>query len=767
VLRSLFVITALAAPVFGAAQEAPRPNDNAAAGPAGIDGAPPPVLPETMTRDSLGRATVRAIALTEGLTLDGRLDEAVYTQHPPFGGLLQTAPRNGQPASERSDIWIMFDDQNVYVACRCWDAAPPEEWVVNELRRDTNGLRQNDHFGVMLDTFYDRRNGFVFYANPLGARADYTVVDEGGPNTDWNPVWDVRSEEFDGGWMMEMAIPLKTLRYRPGADQMWGLQVRRSIRHKNEWTYLNPVPEILAGPQAINRISTGGTLVGLNLPEPSRNLELKPYAIAGLTTDRVSDPAFSNDKDGDVGIDVKYGVTPNLTADLTINTDFAQVEIDEQQVNLTRFSLTFPEKRDFFLEGRGMFQFGRQGGGMGGGGGGGAFGGGDAPQLFYTRRIGLDQNRVIPIRAGGRLSGKMGAYTVGLLNIQTGDEPLVGAESTNFTVVRLKRDILRRSAIGGIFTNRSNAAVGEGSNQAFGVDLGLAFFTNLTVDGYYARTQSDSLRGDDESYQANVDYSGDRYGASFEHLKVGADFSPDVGFARRLDFRKTAGSLRFSPRPTFLPSVRKLTWQADVDYFEDGSGQLESRNQSGRFNVELESSDLFTVNVVRAFERLDNPFRVGTGVTIPPGRYGFTNTRISYQFGPQRRVSGTASFQTGNFYDGTIRSYGVSGARVVVSDHLSLEPGVTVNRIDLPVGELDQTLLRSRADYGFTARMFASALLQYNSSDRTFSSNLRFRWEYRPGSELFIVWTDERDTRSDGIGLRNRALAIKVTRLFR
>ncbi|MCA9738623.1 MAG: carbohydrate binding family 9 domain-containing protein, partial [Gemmatimonadetes bacterium] len=313
--------------------------------PSAIDGSPAPMAPATITRDALGRATVRAIRLTEPFRLDGVLDESVYETNEPFGGFVQAAPLAGAPSTERTDVWIMYDDENLYVTCRCWDEAPPGLWIVNELRRDTPGLRNNEHFGIMLDTFYDRRSGSMFYANPLGGRSDYAVVDEGGPNTDWNPVWDVVSGRFDGGWTLEMAIPFKSLRYQTGPDPLWGLQMRRSIRHKNEWAYLNPVPAFLAGPQALNRVSAGGTLVGLELPPAGNNLEVKPYALAGLSTNRVSTPAIDNDGTADVGLDLKYGITANLTADLTVNTDFAQVEVDEQQVNLTRFSLFFPEKR--------------------------------------------------------------------------------------------------------------------------------------------------------------------------------------------------------------------------------------------------------------------------------------------------------------------------------------------------------------------------------------------------------------------------------------
>jgi hypothetical protein len=264
-----------------------------------------------------------------------------------------------------------------------------------------------------------------------------------------------------------------------------------------------------------------------------------------------------------------------------------------------------------------------------------------------------------------------------------------------------------------------------------------------------------------------LDYAGDRYGVSATRLKVGTDFNPEVWFMRRRDFTKTSGSLRFSPRPASIDWIRKLTWEATLDYFEDADGRMESRKQGGRFDVELENSDRFNVEVSREFERIEEPFPVASDLEVLTGSYTFTSYRASYTFGPQRRASGSVSYQWGDFYDGSIQTLAVSQGRLVVTNHLSLEPGLSLNLIDLPVGDSDQTVLRLRADYAFTPRMFASSLVQYNTSDDTFSSNLRFRWEYRPGSELFVVWTDERDTSAGGTGLRNRSLALKITRLLR
>jgi hypothetical protein len=727
-----------------------------------IDGPPPPLAPEVVSRDDAGRATVRAIALSEPLHLDGKLDENVYYTVPAISDFLQQVPREGAPATERTESWVMFDRETLYIAARCWDTASPERWVANELRRDTNQLRQNDTFGVILDTFYDRRNGFLFYTNPLGARADQAVTDEGNLNVDWNPVWDVRTGRFDGGWTVEMAIPFKSLRYRSGSDQVWGINIRRVIRRKNEWTHLTLVPAAAGVPGGMFRLSRAGTLVGLDLPPASKNLELKPYAISSLTTDRLQIPTVQNDPTGAIGLDAKYGVTANLTADVTINTDFAQVEVDEQQVNLTRFSIVYPEKRDFFLEGRGIFDFARSG---------------PAnssttltPFLFYSRRVGLNGSRVIPIDAGGRLTGKVGRFGVGLMNIETGDESVSTTPATNFTVMRIKRDILRRSTIGAIVTNRSTSSTVAGSaNQAYGADAAFSFYQNVNLGGYYARSDTRGFTHDNDSYLGRFEYGGDRYGAQAQYLKVGDNFSPDIGFVRRDNMRRSFGSWRFSPRPRVrFKGVRQFTYQGNLEYIENGGGQLETRLQTGRFAVERQNSDVFSVEVNKDYELLLRPFAVARNVSIPRGGYSFTETTVTYQMGLQRRVSGALSLQQGAFYDGTITAYGYTAARVSIVKQWSLEPSVSINDVKLPAGNFRTTLLRSRSDYGFSPRMFASALLQFSSSDRAFSSNLRFRWEYLPGSELFVVYTDERDTVVRGFpDLKNRAFVVKVNRLFR
>ncbi|MGH9163470.1 MAG: DUF5916 domain-containing protein, partial [Vicinamibacteraceae bacterium] len=595
--------------------------------------------------------------------------------------------------------------------------------------------------------------------NPIGGRADYAVTDEVA-NFDWNPVWEVRTGRFDGGWTVEMQIPFKSLRYRSGSEQVWGIQLRRVVRHKNEWTYLSLVPASAAGPYGFTRVSFGGTLMNLKLPPARSNIELKPYAISRVTSDHTKNPAVTNDLRSDFGLDAKYGITANLTADFTYNTDFAQVEVDEQQINLTRFSLLFPEKREFFLEGRGLFDFGR---GTGSG-----DSDGTVPMVFFTRRIGLEGGATVPIDFGARLTEKAGKYGIGALNIQAGGEPQLSVQPTNFTVIRVKRDVLRRSAIGAIFTNRSQSVVADrGTNQAYGIDGTLSFYENLNLSGYFARTRTPGLEGDDTSHLAKFTYTGDRYGLQLDRLAVGNHFNPEVGFLRRRDFERTFALARFSPRPRAIKSVRKFTAEASLEYIVSGAGALESRRQVGRFITEFESSDQITMEGTNNYELLVEPFRLGQNLTIPPGGYRFSDISLSYFLGSQHRGSGTLTVQRGSFYGGTITTLGFLSGQIGITPRLMLEPSLSSTRIDLPHGKLTTNLIQTRTDYSFTNRMFVSALVQFNSADRTLGGNVRFRWEYRPGSELFVVYTDERKTIGSRFPLQNRAFVVKINWLFR
>ena len=390
------------------------------------------------------------------------------------------------------------------------------------------------------------------------------------------------------------------------------------------------------------------------------------------------------------------------------------------------------------------------------------------PTFFFSRRIGLEESHTVPIQGGGRLTGKVGRFNVGVMNIQTDDEPSVAAVATNFTVVRLKRDILRRSRVGGMYTRRSVSLEGDGSNEAYGVDAAFSFYDYVDFNGYYARTRTPGRAGDDASYQAAFTYSGDLYGFQVDHLLVGDNFNPEVGFLRRDDFRRTFVSAQYSPRPRSIEAVRQFTWGASVDYIENGAGQVETRAAQLRFKTELENSDEVNIDFMRSYELLAEPFDITPDVTIPLGGYGFQDVFVSYLMGPQRRLSGTAFVQHGGFFSGDITAFGFRQGRIEVTPQLSIEPSVSINRVDLPNAQFTATLATSRVTYTFTPRMFLSGLVQYNSSTDSLGTNVRFRWEYQPGSELFVVYTDQRDTDLRGTPmLETRAFIVKFTRLFR
>jgi hypothetical protein len=734
-----------------------RPRPGAAAPPAA------PIPPATVSRSAEGGVTVRAVRLSTPLRLDGKLDESVYAEVPAIDGFIQQDPREGEPATEKTDVWILFDDNNIYISARCWDSQPERE-IANEMRRDSGNILQNEAISILFDTFHDRRSGFNFSVSVLGGQFDTALTSEAVSNRDWNGVWDARTGRFESGWTVEVAFPFKSLRYGAGREQIWGVNIRRIVRWKNEVSHLTPVPAFL-GLTGHVHASLAATMVGLEVPPAGLNLDVKPYAISGLRTDRTARPAFANKGDGDAGLDVKYGITKSLTLDLTYNTDFAQVEDDVQQVNLTRFNLFFPERRDFFVEGQGIF----------------AFGGvntaaqaaaslGNTPVLFFSRRIGLNEGREVPIVAGGRVTGKAGAYTVGVLNIQAGDEPDANARATNFSVVRVRRDLFGRSNIGAMYTRRAETSGGGGAGETFGVDALYSASRSLNVNASLARTRAPGVRRDDSSEYARFDYNADRYGLQAEHLSVGANFNPEVGFVRRTDFQRQFVNARFSPRParTHMKAVRRFVYQGSIEYLENGAGRLDLRETVGSFELELLSSDSVTINHARTYELIPQPFAIAPDVVVPAGGYDYQASQVSYFMGQQHRLSGTILYQHGSLYGGTKRTLGMSAGRLELTSQLAVEPIASINWVKLPSGEFTSRVVSGRITYALSPRMFVSALVQDNSSAKTLSINARWRWEYRPGSELFVVYSDGRDTALRGAPtLLNRAFVVKINRLFR
>ena len=748
-LIATIAAAALAAPVDGA------PRDQPAAAPAPV--APQPV----MTRAPDGRVTVRATRIDAPPIVDGVLDDALYRTIAPITDFIQQDPDEGQLATEPTLVWILFDAETIYISARCRDSQPARI-IANDMRRDGRNVSQNDNLSVVLDTFHDRRNGFEFLVNAIGGMWDTQITDERDANRDWNTIWVSRSRRDEQGWAVEMAIPFRSLRYRGSGPQAWGINVRRNVRWKNELSYLSPVPRQY-GARGILRLSQAATLVGLDVPPVGLNFDIKPYAVGTVTADRAVDPSFANDLDGDAGFDVKYVLTQSLTADFTYRTDFAQVEDDDLQVNLTRFNLFFPEKREFFLEGQGIFAFG----GAQTTSATGTEVASNTPVLFFSRRIGLNGSRLVPIDVGGRVTGRVGRYTIGVLDVKTADSREASAVSTNFAVVRVKRDIFERSYVGVLGTFRSPTVAGVDDNSAFGLDTSLWPSQNLNVIGYYAETRTtDHTAG--RSYRTRLDYDTDRLGVQVERLSAGPGFSPEVGFMRRVNFIENLAQVRLSRRPRTRSAIRRVSLESALDYITDTDERLENRQARLGVRTEMQSGDAWTVQYNRDFEWINAPFDI-VGTRVPAGAYHFSTVRGTYTLGTQRRISGDVTAARGGFYDGHRTDVSYRG-RAEVSSHLSVEPTVSLNWVDLPTGSVRATLVSGRATLSFTPRMLVAALVQYNSSGHLVTTNVRYRWEYRPGSELFVVYSDGRDTSLSPRalpGLINRGFTVKLTRLFR
>ncbi|MDP2388783.1 MAG: DUF5916 domain-containing protein, partial [Acidobacteriota bacterium] len=590
------------------------------------------------------------------------------------------------------------------------------------------------------------------------------------------------------GWSMEFAIPYSSLRFRAAGPQVWGFNLRRVIRWKNEHVSIAPIPAS-ATTRAMYKFDIMATVVGVETPAVRKPIDVKPYAIAASTTNLAATPVYRNDPSADAGVDVKYSLTNSLVADLTYRTDFAQVEEDQQQVNLTRFSLFFPEKRDFFLEGQGLFTFG---GSQSRGGAGGL-----TPIVFYSRRIGLGATGEIPIIGGGRVAGRAGKYSIGLLSIQTEDEPPAAsaqgatAGQANYSVVRLRRDVLRRSNIGAIVTRKT--PIDGITNTVLGVDANLWFYQNVTMTGYFAQSETEAPAKaggyidespakagrhiDRSSYRGEFEYAPDRYGLRYEHLVVGRDFQPEIGFLRRTAFRRNFASARFSPRPASASAsagqaqpgpIRRHVFEGEFDYITGTDGVLETRQAQVSYDAELRGNDQWSIEYSNNYEHLRVGFNVVPGKPIPAGTYRFSDVRTTYEFGPQRRASGSVFGGTGTFYDGTKTELGARGV-VEISSRFNVEPGITVNWIDIPAGAFTTAVTSVRTTFMFSPYMALGGLVQHNSTSKTLGSSVRLRWEYAPSSDLFVVYSDGRDTRiGDRFpGLQNRTFVVKATKLFR
>jgi hypothetical protein len=708
-------------------------------------------------RPSLAVLATRAAS---PIRLDGVLDEEAWSTAPVATGFVQSEPREGEPASEQTEVRILYDEDNLFVGVFARDS-DPAGIMVNELKKDFSTQTQ-DIFEIIVDTFHDGRNGYQFATNPKGAKWDAQMVSEGREvNANWDAIWDVRTTMGEGGWYAEMQIPFRTLRFPASSLQTWGVNFLRRVRRRNEDSYWSPIPRI----HNITRVSLAGSLDGLQGIKRGNDLRVKPYVLQAGT--RVGQGKTLGDFDA--GFDVKYGITSGLTWDFTVNTDFAQVEADEQQVNLTRFSLFFPEKREFFLENSGVFHFGA---GEQRAGGGGGLGGrtNQVPSnviLFFSRRIGLSPSgQAIPLPGGTRLTGRAGNYSIGALNIQQTDQG--SSPATNFTALRLRRDILRNSDIGVMLLNKETN--GPHYNRVVGTDANFRFYDDLNFNGFVAKTFSPdgvvSGSGEDVSAQAGFDYNSRVWELRSSFTMIGERFNDEMGFVPRVDVNRTLAFAGRRFRPAAISGwMREIRPHVQFDNVERRGTGLESRYIDYHLPFTFQDGTFVETGANPTQENLFVPFTINRrrNIVIPPGEYEFNEGFLLVRTNASAPFSFNGRYGQGGFYDGYKHAY-EAGGTVKVNEHFNASLSVSRNDINLPGGAFTTNLVTSRINTYFSTRMFLNALLQYNTDARQWSSNVRFNFIHRPLSDFFLVFNESRDSRTQD--LIDRSVVAKVTYLL-
>ncbi len=702
----------------------------------------------------------RAVRVETPPVLDGEvLNDPAYAAAPATTGFWQTAPDEGQPATQRTEVRIVYTADTLYFGVVCYDN-DPSHIIISDSRRDAS-LDETDAFLIILDTYHDRQNGFVFGTNPAGIEYDGQVTNEGegsgmmrgrqqrgsgsGFNLNWDGSWDVRTKIADYGWSAEFAIPFRTLRFKRQKEQVWGINFQRNIRRRKEKSYWIKLPRQFN----LYRLSMAGTLVGLSIPS-QRNLKFMPYVLGKAVRD-FSHPS-ATDWHGDFGADAKYSITPSLTLDLTYNTDFAQVEVDEQQINIDRFNLFFPEKRPFFLENAGIFSVGSAG----------------EVELFFSRRIGIGPGGVaIPILGGARLSGKMAGVNVGLLNMQT--EAVEGlSPANNFSVARVYKELPNRSSAGVLFVNRQATggfAEDEEYNRTFAVDGRWGIGQYGQISGFLARTVTPGLTGKDHAFKIGASYNSESWLLLADYTEVADQFNPEVGFLMRGGFRKPNFLIFHRYRPENFLGLQEL--RPHVSY--RGYWKFSGFQETGFLHIdnhwEFKTGDEIHTGINFTREGVVQAFEIYPGITVPEGTYDHVEAQIVAFTNQGAPVSFRIRANMGGFF---------GGSRVSFNSSLKMRRGETFrteiawlrNDISLPNGRFETNLIRARISYSFSPRVTLQALIQYNDRAEMFSTNVRFSWLQSANTGLFIVYNENQDILDSGLGLRDRSLILKYSALI-
>ena len=726
-------------------------------------------LGATASEAQTDRPAATALPIGEAPQLDGRvLDDPVWQAVVPASGTTQTRPFAGEPGTERTEVRFAYTEDTLFVAVVCHDREP-EGIVISDSRRDA-ALDETDSFQVIFDTFQDGRNGFVFGTNPAGIEYDGQVVEGGsgvfsgmggnsrfrggalstGFNLNWDGAWTVATEVGEFGWSAEFAIPFRTLRYPPEEVQTWGLNFQRNIARHREvafWSELDRNHDL-------DRLTDAGSLAGVE-PPPQRNLKLIPYAIGSSREPPRADS--DNESDSDLGVDLKYSVTPSLTLDLTYNTDFAQVEVDEQQVNLDRFNLFFPEKRPFFLENAGLFTVGARTGSRASA----------RVDLFFSRRIGIGpRGELIPIDYGGRLSGKAGRFNVGVLHMQTA--AVGGLHGNNYAVARVNRELGERSSIGGMAISREGIgglAPADDTNRTYAIDGKWGIGEHHTIESYVAQTDTPGLDGDDSSMLLSYNLGKPAWRGSMSYAEARENFNPEVGFLSRRNFRNFSAFGMHTIRPKNLLGFHELRPHASYSAIWDFDDYKESQYIHVDNHWEWRNGFQVHTGVNFTEEGVKETFEIVDGFPVQAGKYSHDELQTVFSTNQAKPVSFYIRNITGGFFGGD-RSSTQLTLLARRGERLTSELTWDHNDVDIDSGSFQVNLGRLRLSYSITPRMLVQALAQYNDQSDNVSANLRFSWLQDANTGLFVVYNE-----IDELGARilyerpDRTVIVKYSRL--
>jgi hypothetical protein len=711
--------------------------------------------------DVEGRRTMTAVRMSpeETITLDGRLDEPIWQRAVPATDFIQQQPRNGAPPTERTEVRIVYSRDALYVGVTNYDSEP-DKMLGNTMKRD-EFLRADDRFMWVMNPMLDNQSGYFFEMNPSGLMADSLMNATGAVNREWDGIWNARVQRSDIGWTIELEMPFRTLNFNPNVPG-WGINFQRSVRRKNEeslWTGhgFN---------QGLWRLSNAGLLTGISDVGQGKGLDIKPYA----RTAAIAQPGRNDDKfrtDSDVGLDVFYSLTPRLRANFTVNTDFAQTEVDQRQVNLTRFSLFFPEKRDFFLVGAASFDFAtntqtRYGN----------FNRAADTSIvpFFTRRIGLKADGVPQaIDFGTKVTGRAGAQDIGVLHVRTGEE--TGVLGEDFTVMRIKRNMLAQSYIGGLYTRRAPRLGGADDLHTIGIDarIGTARFRgsqNLEASAFYLNTSSLRDTGKTAAFGASIDYPNDKYGGGFSFREVQENYDPALGFTLRQNYRRYTPFIRYAPRPRDHPWI--LQWASMFEanlYTDPADNQWLTREMDLTVaHFTLQSQDVVEFHVRPTYERLERPFVFGPGIALPMGgEYDFLRYKFSAQTANRRVLALGTTIEVGDFYSGTRK-------QLLLNWGIRPRPGQVYyidtewNRVELFEGSFTARLYRFVADNQFNPFIAMTNNFQYDSVSGGLGWQGRFRWIMRPGNDFYFVYNHnwQENRLFDRFQTLDRGIASKI-----